>query len=168
MLFRSIVLDESKTKAEKFNQVLEIGTGYFGLAEAGAKTTAGQYQQFKNSLGDVYETMAFKFLPIMNIGMGKLKSLLDTMNEKAAFNSVKEAIIGQRVEFERLVMVYKDLHFNQNRSKEQNEKYARTISDLMSKYPNYLGKINLEKDNWDTISKRLEKARSQQIGRASV
>jgi len=80
---------------------------------------------------------------------------------KSTFEVEKQAIIGQRVEFERLVLVYRNLHFNKNRSIEQNGQYAKTITDLTTKYSNYLGKVNLEKDGWDKISKAISSARTE-------
>ena len=50
-----IVMDESLSAQEKFNRLLVIGAGAFGLAEAEAKTMTGQLGQMKNAVSDAAE-----------------------------------------------------------------------------------------------------------------
>ena len=153
------MLDGTLNQAEKFNQVLEIGAGYFGIAEEKARTSAGSWAQLKNTWGDSLEIIGTGMLPALTKVSLALNSMIRSVGGvSGAFEAEKKAIIGQRVEFERLVMIYKELHFNQNRTKEQNTLYAKTINDLMTKYPNYLKGINLEKDAWGEIATALSRA----------
>jgi hypothetical protein len=50
-----IVLDESLTKQEKFNEVLKIGEKNFQLAQREIDTTAGKLKQLSNTWGDMKE-----------------------------------------------------------------------------------------------------------------
>ncbi len=52
-----IVIDETKTKEEQFNEILNRGVGAFSMATAEVNTTAGAYQQAKNYLGDYMESI---------------------------------------------------------------------------------------------------------------
>ena len=156
-----IVLDETVSQSEKFNQVLQIGTSYFGIAEDQAKSSLGSWTQLKNAFGDLQEILASGLIPVFDKTIRVFKPLLESFAQTHSLEAQKRALVGQRIEFERLVLVYKDLHFQQNRSKEQNERYAKTINDLMAKYPNYLGNIDLEKGKWNEISTALLNARTQ-------
>jgi len=157
-----IVLDEAASKAEKLNQVIALGENYFGIAEEKAKTSAGKVEQLKNAWGDLQEVMAGGVLPVLSGAVDILKPLIESLSgSTSGLEAQKKAIVGQRVEFERLVSVYKELHFNQNRSNEENAKYKRTIGELMSKYANYLPNINLEKDAWNKIEIAIGNARTQ-------
>lgn len=157
-----IVLDSTLNQSEKFNQVLEIGAGYFSIAEEKAKTSVGSWTQLKNTWGDSLEVLGAGLLPTLTKVSMSLNSMIKSVGlGKSTFEVEKQAIIGQRVEFERLVLVYRNLHFNKNRSIEQNGQYAKTITDLTTKYSNYLGKVNLEKDGWDKISKAISSARTE-------
>jgi hypothetical protein len=157
-----IVLEEAASKAEKLNQVIALGENYFGIAEEKAKTSAGKVEQLKNAWGDLQEVMAGGVLPVLSGAVDILKPLIESLSgSTTGLEAQKKAIVGQRVEFERLVSVYKELHFNQNRSNEENAKYKRTIGELMSKYSNYLKNINLEKDAWGDIEVAIGSARSQ-------
>lgn len=72
-----IVLDETASQAEKFNQVLEIGAGYFGLAEDQARTSAGSLAQLKNAWGDFQETLAEGLLPAITNLTNSLKPMIE-------------------------------------------------------------------------------------------
>jgi hypothetical protein len=72
-----IVLDETLGKADKFNQVINIGTGYFGLAADQAQTSAGSIQQLKNTWGDFQETLATGVLPEIKRLTNALKPLIE-------------------------------------------------------------------------------------------
>lgn len=50
-----IVLNETATDQEKFNELLEIGAKKFSLATAEAQTTIGQWEQLKNTVSDFAE-----------------------------------------------------------------------------------------------------------------
>lgn len=52
-----IVLDDTLSKEEKFNQLLKIGTDNFSLAEAKANTLTGKYTQLENAYGDLKEAV---------------------------------------------------------------------------------------------------------------
>lgn len=79
-----IVLDESLTQTEKFAKVLEIGAGKFGLAEAAAKTTAGQLEQLKNAVGDMYEIIGAALIPVMQGFVAILKPVVDWISRLTA------------------------------------------------------------------------------------
>ena len=52
-----IVLEETLTPQEKFNEVLKIGAEAFSLAKAETQSASGAWQQFTNALGDAQETI---------------------------------------------------------------------------------------------------------------
>lgn len=160
-----IILDETKSKADKLNQVIALGENYFGIAEDKARDSAGKVEQLKNAWGDLQEVMAGGVLPVLSGAVDILKPLIESLSgSTTGLEAQKRAIVGQRVEFERLVNVYKELHLNQSRSNEENAKYKRTIGELMSKYSNYLPSIDLEKDAWGKIEVAIGNAREQLKG----
>lgn len=50
-----IILDDTLSKEEKFNQLLKIGVSNFSLAEAKANTFSGKMKQLSNAWGDMLE-----------------------------------------------------------------------------------------------------------------
>ncbi len=50
-----IVFEESMTAQEKFNRVLDVGIGKFGIASAETQTLSGRLKQLSNAWGDVKE-----------------------------------------------------------------------------------------------------------------
>jgi len=52
-----IVIDQSLSDQDKFNELLRIGADSFYLAEEAAKDSAGTYQQFRNMMSDIAETI---------------------------------------------------------------------------------------------------------------
>lgn len=151
-------------EAAKAQQLIleELDKEFGGQAEKYATTYAGKLQAFSVAWGNLKEQIGGGLLPVLSAASTWFTKLVEGVNgHKSSLEAEKESIIGQRVEFERLVLVYKDLHLNQNRSKEQNEQYAKAINDLMTKYPNYLGKVDLERGKWSEISGAIGKAREQ-------
>lgn len=65
-----IVLDETLSAEEKFNQLLQMGADEFNLVTDAAKTTEGQFTQNMNAIGDTMETVGEKIaafiLPLYN------------------------------------------------------------------------------------------------------
>lgn len=156
-----IVLGEGLSQAEKFNELLRQGAEGFALAEAEANTTYGAVEQLNNLWGDFKEMLGNYVLPIVRQLAGALSSLLKVVNRgPSELEGMKTAIIGQRVEFERLVLTYTRLRDTQHRTEEQNQLYKKTIDDLMAKYPNYLRNTDLERGNWDDISLAIDGART--------
>lgn len=76
-----VVLDSSLDPAQKFAKVLELGASKFDLAEAAAKTGSGQIEQFKNSWGNMIETIGNTALPLINGILSVLKPLVETFGE---------------------------------------------------------------------------------------
>jgi len=147
----------------------ELASEFGGQAEAYAGTRAGQIEALKISFNNLKEAIGNGLLPVI-AGLGSVVGpVFDLMGgligkltgQKSALDNAKTAIIGQRVEFEKLVLIYTDLHLVQNKSREQQEQYGRTINELMTKYPNYLGKVDLERGKWSEISTAIMNARSQ-------
>lgn len=75
-----IILDDAATQAEKFSQVLAIGAGYFGVAEAQAKSAFGTIEQLKNAWGDLQEVLAEGIVPILTSLATVLKSVIDAIS----------------------------------------------------------------------------------------
>lgn len=147
----------------------ELASEFGGQAEEYAGTRSGQIEALKISFNNLKEAIGNGLIPII-AGLGSVVSpVFDLMGgligkltgQKSALDNAKGAIIGQRVEFEKLVLIYSDLHRVQNKSKEQQEQYTKVINDLMTKYPNYLGKIDLERGKWSDISIAIMNARTQ-------
>jgi hypothetical protein len=77
-----IVLDDSLTDQEKFNQLLEIGAANFHLAQAAARTTAGSLFQMRNAWGDVAEIIGDVALPAVT---GYSRTTTKVLTENQAF-----------------------------------------------------------------------------------
>lgn len=85
-----IVLDDGLDPAEKFAKVLEIGADRFPLAVAAAKTGAGAIEQFKNTWGDMMETIGDGILPMLG---GLLKFLKPIVEWFGQLNGVTKILL---------------------------------------------------------------------------
>lgn len=72
-----IVLNETASQAEKMNQLISLGTGYFKLAEDQAGTSAGSVAQLQNAWGDLQEVLAEGVLPVITKLSATLKPLVE-------------------------------------------------------------------------------------------
>jgi len=60
-----IVLDQSLSPQEKFSQVLKIGAEKFAIATQEVNTASGRWEQFKNQVGDLVESLGQMLLPVL-------------------------------------------------------------------------------------------------------
>ncbi len=157
--------DLTKLSLPQFREAMlstfsDASAGIAGSSDRMAKSYTGAASNMQDSLENLYATIGERLIPVLGGAANILAKFANALSgTKTGLDAVKESIFGQRIEFERLVLVYKDLHFNQNRSKEENDRYGKTINDLMTKYPNYLGNIDLEKSGWNEIAGALDTAR---------
>jgi len=63
-----IVLNQTLTVQQKFDELLRIGADSFTLAEKAAKDAAGTFRQFKNAVGDVAEDIGGPVITAMTKG----------------------------------------------------------------------------------------------------
>jgi len=157
--------DLTKLSLPQFREAMlstfsDASAGIAGSSDRMAKSYTGAVSDMQDSLENLRATIGERLTPVLGGAANILAKFANALSgTKTGLDAVKESIFGQRIEFERLVLVYKDLHFNQNRSKEENDRYGKTINDLMTKYPNYLGNIDLEKSGWNEIAGALDTAR---------
>lgn len=161
------VEDLTKLTLPQFREAMletfsDAAAGIAGSSDRMAESYTGAVANMQDAMESLYAAIGNKITPIIGAAANALAKLADKLSgTKSGLDAVKEGLVNQRVEFEKLVLVYKELHFRQNRSKEENEKYRKTINDLMTKYPNYLGNIDLEKGAWEDIAAALNSARSK-------
>ena len=159
------VEDLTKLTLPQFREAMletfsDAAAGIAGSSDRMAESYTGAVANMQDAMESLYAAIGNKITPIIGAAANALAKLADKLSgTKSGLDAVKEGLVNQRVEFEKLVLVYKELHFRQNRSKEENEKYRKTINDLMTKYPNYLGNIDLEKGAWEDIAAALNSAR---------
>ncbi|NLO44879.1 MAG: hypothetical protein GX106_08030 [Candidatus Cloacimonetes bacterium] len=157
--------DLSKLTLPEFREAMlstfkSTETGIAGSSARMADSYAGAMAQMQDAMETLYAAVGDRFTPAIAGAARVLTRFIEKLaGAKSGVEAVKASLTSQRVEFERLVMVYKDLHHNQNRSTEDNIKYQKTINDLMNKYPNYLGKIDLEKGAWNEVERAINLAR---------
>jgi hypothetical protein len=102
-----IVLKETLTPQEKFNELLRRGEQGFELTKGEADTLAGSYEKLKQSLDDVWKAFGSFFNELMGGNEG-VKELTDNIRsfsdyvKSSAFESayvIKEAFIGMEYGF---------------------------------------------------------------------
>jgi len=95
-----IVLNDSLSPQEKFNELLQIGAEKFSIAEGEAKTAAGQWAQLKNAMGDVSEqigrTLTTAFTTVGQESQSVLQKmtsqLLDVADALTAITDAREML----------------------------------------------------------------------------
>ncbi|MFQ3578666.1 MAG: hypothetical protein SNJ71_00820 [Bacteroidales bacterium] len=103
-----IILDETLSPQEKFNQLLKIGASNFDVAKDQAGSLSGKMEQLKNIWGDLKETFGELIVNILNLsdilekGKGGLQWWVDELKNnlpaiafmiKSVFLEVKFALI---------------------------------------------------------------------------
>lgn len=138
----------------------DSAAGIAGSADRMSESYTGAVANMEDAIENLQAAIGSKLTPILGAAANAVAKLADRLSgTKSGIDAVKQSLIDQRVEFEKLVLTYEKLHHTQSRSKEENEKYQQTIKDLMEKYPNYLKGIDLEKSAWRDIAKALDTAR---------
>ena len=74
-----IVLDANLGPQERLNALVRVGSQYFGQAEDAASNASGRFQQFKNSVGDLWERAGEAMTAVMNLrgGFERLRDIVD-------------------------------------------------------------------------------------------
>ena len=138
----------------------DSAAGIAGSADRMSESYTGAVANMEDAIESLQAAIGSKLTPILGAAANAVASLANRLSgTKSGIAAVKESLMDQRIEFEKLVLTYEKLHHTQSRSKEENEKYQQTIKDLMEKYPNYLKGIDLEKSAWRDIAKALDTAR---------
>ena len=79
-----ITLDDTKPKAQAIEEAMgKLEARLSGQAQAYTKTFAGQLAVLNESLGDIFETIGFKLLPILNKFLEKIKGAGKFMKDYA-------------------------------------------------------------------------------------
>jgi hypothetical protein len=78
---KGIILDETMTKEEKFNELLRLGTEGFKTSTEKAKTAEGQMLQLRNAFGELAEKIGRKLLPILKKITPALIGVLDCIGK---------------------------------------------------------------------------------------
>lgn len=76
-----IVIDQSKSKAEQFNELLEIGTDRFSIAEVQADSASGSLAQLGNAFRELSESVAGLLVPLVKLMTSVLKPMLDLLSK---------------------------------------------------------------------------------------
>ncbi len=76
-----IVIDQSKSKAEQFNELLEIGTDRFSIAEMQADSASGSLAQLGNAFRELSESVAGLLVPLVKLVTSVLKPMLDLLSK---------------------------------------------------------------------------------------
>jgi lambda family phage tail tape measure protein len=91
-----IVLNETLSPQDKFNELLKIGSEAFSLAEAQTRTASGEIQQMQNAVGDYGEVLGDFVLPIQS---AFVEMLADTVKY---LQGATDGVSGLSTEMERL------------------------------------------------------------------
>jgi hypothetical protein len=93
----NIVIDQSLSKQEKFNEVLRLGGESFGLAEKDAQSYAGQLDQLKNKHGDQLKIIGRELIPMQiawnEVMLAGVKLINRLMGHKEHKEDAKERTI---------------------------------------------------------------------------
>lgn len=133
----------------------ELRKEFGGSARAAAEAGAGGFQQFKKRLGEVTETLGGAFIavldrlsPVINFLVSKFEALAEVVTDVFSI-PVSEKLREQQTEFNALIGVLTNVNSSEDTRK-------RAISELQSKYPDYIGNIDLHKASEDQLNAILK------------
>lgn len=81
-----IVVDQTLTKEERYNQILEMTSSKFSIAEANAQSLTGQWNQMQNAVGDLWEV----FGKTISSGLGLGSAIGQAKNYVVSFGKAIE------------------------------------------------------------------------------
>lgn len=138
----------------------DSAAGIAGSADRMSESYTGAVANMEDAIESLQAAIGSKLTPILGAAANAIAKLAGRLSgAKTGIAAVKESLMDQRFEFEKLITTYERLHFTQDRSKRQNEEYQKTIKTLMEKHGHLLGNINLEKDAWTKVASAIETAR---------
>ena len=132
------------TVAEKSAEFMRIFNEKFtGTAQKNLESTAAQYKQLKNYLGDIGEAIGDEVLPAINSLLSEITGLMKIpLSKKTA---------DERMEFNALVGILTNVNTLQDTRN-------RVIKILQAEYSDYIGNINLESAGYEELAKMQELA----------
>lgn len=91
----SLDLKEGASTLDRFNAVLQTGTGFMRTAEAQAATFGGRLQQFRNQLDELGESIGVTLLPALTNLLKTATQLIDRFNAFAAAHPKLTGVLVQ-------------------------------------------------------------------------
>tara|TARA_R110002012_G_scaffold5094_6_gene23162 strand:- start:995 stop:2647 length:1653 start_codon:yes stop_codon:yes gene_type:complete len=131
----------------------EISNLFGGQAEATTESLSGKIDQMKNAFGDLQEVMGAKLAPIV-------QSMVVGFTDLISVN-LSDELKKERFEFEKLTDVLIDADTSQSSRN-------KAISELQSKYSDYIGNINLEKTTTEELVKMQKKSIDKMLERIEL
>jgi len=142
--------------------ISDPAAGIAGAADRMSKSFAGSISNMDDAMLQLRARIGDAVNPILaEMARFVSKTINQMLGMDTAYDVTIKKTYEMRTEFERLVITYTRLRNTTNKTDEQNKLYQKTINDLMTKYPNYLKGIDLERDSWEKVKKAISGSRQQ-------
>lgn len=133
----------------------ELRKEFGGSARAAAEAGAGGFQQLQKRFGEIKETLGGAFIavldrlsPVINFVVEKFEALAEVVTDVFSI-PVSEKLREQQTEFNALIGVLQNVNSSEDSRK-------RAITELQTKYPQYIGNIDLHKATESQLNEVLK------------
>jgi len=154
---------KSGTAAEKTAEFMRIFNEKFaGTAQKNLNSSAAQMKQLGNYLGDIGEAIGDYALPAINSLLGGIVKLIAPQEKH--INQQDRAIANASImksEFNNLTNALLNLASKEKLSAAELKARDGIVSELQSKYPNYLKNLTSELGNYDSLKTSISDARGE-------
>lgn len=161
--------DITNLSLPKFREALlqamvDPALGIAGSTDRLSKTFQGSFSNMMDSVDKFAAFLGSKILPVLNPIIKAVTGLLDAITkedtevEKANKKHQEQVII-----FDRLKSRYEELRSKTQLTKNEQALYNSTVAELQKRYPDILGKMNLQKGLLSDIETGFKKVREQMI-----
>lgn len=127
--------------------------GFFGLMAKQSETTEGKIANFEDAVFSLRASIGERLAPTTKSIVGVMSKWVSSMDEAVKI-PIEQKIAKEKAELNYLVE-------NLIKANDNEEERNKWISELQSKYPDFLKNVNLEKDGAKGLREELEKVNAE-------
>src|SRR5574344_2152278 len=141
-----------------YNMVLKEGEKFKGNAAKLANDQASSQEKANAAMKEAADAIGNRLLPAYSGIMGAVADVSKVLTSMFSKNRIDEAneyakaVKKQKTEFDELSITYTRLSANQNKTKEETKIYKYTIKKIKKQYPEFLEKIDMEKEGYNGVA----------------
>ena len=162
-------LTKDEFRTAMLDTFTDVERGIAGATDIISKTAAGGISNLQDSLDAFADAVFSGTMPAINSMARGLAGIVSSITPvETELEKVNKKGYEQRTAFEALVLSYDSLRKNTSRTKDEQAEYQRVIGELQSKYPQYLGNLDLEKDGYDKVTAAIDETREAMKNRLKI
>jgi tape measure domain-containing protein len=159
----------SQMVADAFEAAASEGGRFHGMMERQAESYEGMKSNLSDAATIMLKSWGDELLPTVKSVVGNLTDFAKVLTISTSnLDKANQKIREERYEFELLTRQYEMLTQKTELNNLEKQRYSEIITQLNSKYGEYLGNIDLERASWIEVTTAINSAREALMERAKV